>query len=78
MLPWSAKQELLLVVIIIDAFTNVLPTGKLCLIGAIVPEARRMPLYRWINDPFRALQARESAKSETAVADLPRGETAAT
>jgi hypothetical protein len=24
-------------------------------INVIVPEARRMPLYRLINDPFRAL-----------------------
>ena len=31
-------------------------------IEVIVPEARRMPLYRLINDPFRALQERGHVK----------------
>jgi hypothetical protein len=42
-----------------------------------VPEARRMPLYRLINDPFRALQERAAVKSEATIADVLRPKTAA-
>ena len=39
---------------------------------SIVPEARCMPLYRLIKDPFRALQERAAVKSEATMADLLR------
>ena len=39
-------------------------------IEVIVPEARSMPLYRLINDPFRALQERGDVKREAEMADL--------
>ena len=47
-------------------------------IEVIVPEARRMPLYRLINDPFRALQERENVKGTPQMADLllPKAEAA--
>ena len=35
----------------------------------IVPETRSMPLYRLINDPFRALQERGDVKREAKMAD---------
>jgi hypothetical protein len=44
----------------------------------MVPEARRMPLYRLINDPFRALQERENVKGTPQMADLLRPQEAAT
>jgi hypothetical protein len=47
------------------------------LIEAIVPEARRMPLYRRINDPFRALQERGHVTSKACMTDLLLGEAAA-
>jgi sigma54-dependent transcription regulator len=40
--------------------------------------ARRMPLYRLINDPFSAIQGRGHVKSKTSMADLLAGEAAAT
>jgi hypothetical protein len=46
-------------------------------IEAILPEARCMPLYRLINDPFKALQEREAVKSEATMADLLLPEAAA-
>jgi hypothetical protein len=42
-----------------------------------MPEARSMPLYRLINDPFRALQERENVKREVGMADLLRPQEAA-
>ena len=39
-------------------------------IEVIVPEARRMPLYRLINDPFGALQERSHVKPTATMADL--------
>jgi hypothetical protein len=39
-------------------------------IEVILPEARQMPLYRLINDPFRALQEREYVKATAPMADL--------
>jgi hypothetical protein len=45
------------------------PIGQAPIEG-IVPEARRMPLYRLINDPFRALQERENVKGKPQMADL--------
>ena len=50
-------------------FTQRASTGH-APIEVIVPEARRMPLYQLINDPFRALQERESVKPEAHMADL--------
>jgi hypothetical protein len=36
----------------------------------VVPKAPRMPLSHLINDPFQALQERESVKSEATMADV--------
>lgn len=66
----SAKRELILF-LVVYVFTQHATTGQ-APIEAIVPEARRMPLYRLINDPFRALQERESVQSEATMADLLR------
>ncbi len=46
-------------------------------IEVILPEARGMPLYRLIYDPFRALQEREAVQSEATMADLLVPEAAA-
>ena len=45
------------------------PTGQ-APIKAIVPEARHMPLYCFINDPSRALQERGHVKPTATMADL--------
>ena len=66
----SAKRELLLF-LVVSRFTQRATDGQ-APIEVIVPEARRMPLYRLINDPFRALQEWESVKSEATMADLLR------
>jgi transposase-like protein len=66
----SAKRELLLF-LVVYMFTQHATTGQ-APIEVIIPEARRMPLYRLINDPFRALQERESVKPEATMADLLR------
>ena len=66
----SAKRELLLFWVVY-VFTQHATTGQ-APIEVIMPEARRMPLYRLINDPFRALQERESVKPEATMADLLR------
>jgi len=47
-------------------------------IEVMVPEARRMPLYRLINDPFRALQERNYVKPTATMADLLRPQEVAT
>jgi hypothetical protein len=57
-------------------FTQQATTGQ-APIEVLVPEARRMPLYRLINDPFRALQERAAVKSEATRADVLRPKTAA-
>lgn len=54
---------------VVYVFTQHAATGQ-APIEVIVPEARRMPLYRLINDPFRAFQERESVKPEATMADL--------
>jgi hypothetical protein len=64
----SAKRELLLF-LVVYMFTQHATTGQ-APIEMIIPEARRMPLYRLINDPFRVLQERESVKPEATMADL--------
>jgi transposase-like protein len=64
----SAKRELLLF-LVVYLFTQHATTGH-APIEAIMPEARRMPLYRLINDPFRALQEREDVKPAATMADL--------
>jgi transposase-like protein len=71
----SAKRELLLF-LVVYVFTQHATTGQ-APIEVILPEARRMPLYRMINDPFRALQERESVKSAATMADLLRPKVAA-
>jgi hypothetical protein len=63
-----AKRELLLF-LLVSVFTQHATTGHAPL-EVIMPEARRMPLYRLINDPFRALQEREDVKPEATMADL--------
>jgi hypothetical protein len=64
----SAKRELLLF-LVVYVFTQRDSTGY-APIEVILPEARRMPLYRLIDDPFRALQERESVKATATMADL--------
>ncbi|HSF28948.1 MAG TPA: transposase [Candidatus Tectomicrobia bacterium] len=64
----SAKRELLLF-LVVYLFTQRASTGQ-APIEVILPEARRMPLYRLINDPFRALQERGTVKRETEMAEL--------
>jgi transposase-like protein len=64
----SAKRELVLF-LVVHVFTQHATTGQ-APIEVILPEARRMPLYRLINDPFRTLQERNDVKSEAPMADL--------
>jgi hypothetical protein len=66
----SATRELLLLLVVYLCTQHATPGPAP--IEVIVPEARRMPLYRLINDPFRALQERASVKSEATMADLLR------
>jgi hypothetical protein len=66
----------LLLFLVVYVFTQHATTGQ-APIEVIVPEARRMPLYRLINDPFRAFQERASVKSEATLADLLRPQEAA-
>jgi len=66
----SAKRALLLF-LVVYVFTQRGSTGQ-APIEVIMPEARRMPLYRLINDPFGALQERNSVKPEAHMADLLR------
>ena len=71
----SAKREPLLF-LVVYVFTQRDATGQ-APIEVIVPEARRMPLYRLINDPFRALQERGHVKATRKMADLLVGQAAA-
>jgi transposase-like protein len=71
----SAKRELLLF-LVVYVFTQHATTGQ-APIEVIMPEARSMPLYRLINDPFRALQERADVKQEAEMADLLRPQEAA-
>jgi transposase-like protein len=70
----SATRELRLFRVVYG-ITQHATTGQ-ALIETILPEARRMPLYRLINNPFRALQERESVISEATMADLLRPQAA--
>ena len=63
----SATRERLLF-LVVSVFTQHATTGH-APIEVILLEARRMPVYRWINDPFRALQERNYVKSEAPVVD---------
>jgi transposase-like protein len=72
----SAKRELVLF-LVVYVFTQHATTGQ-APIEVIVPEARRMPLYRVINDPFRALQERGDVKPDVKMADFLLGKVAAT
>ena len=65
-----AKRELLLF-LVVYVFTQHATTGQ-APIEVIMPEARSMPLYRLINDPFQALQEWADVKPEVPVADLLR------
>jgi transposase-like protein len=71
----SAKRELLLF-LVVYVFTQHATTGQ-APIEVIMPAARSMPLYRLINDPFRALQERGDVKREEEMADLLRPQEAA-
>jgi hypothetical protein len=66
------KQQLSPVVYV---FTQRASTGQ-APIEVIVPEARRMPLYCFINDPFNAFQERRHVKTTPTVADLRLGKAA--
>ena len=61
--------------LVVHVLTQHATTGQ-APIEVILPEARRMPLYRLINDPFRALQERNDVKSEAPIADLLLPQTA--
>lgn len=71
----SAKRELLLF-LVVYVFTQHATTGQ-APIEVIMPEARSMPLYRLINDPFRALQERGDVKREMEMPDWLRPQEAA-
>jgi transposase-like protein len=71
----SAKRALLLF-LLVYVFTQHATTSQ-APIEAILPEARRMPLYRLINDPFGALQERRHVKAPATMADLLRPQEAA-
>ena len=71
----SAKRELLLF-LVVYVFTQHATTGQ-APIEVILPEARSMPLYRIINDPFRALQEWGDVKRAAEMADLLRPQEAA-
>jgi hypothetical protein len=71
----SAKRELRLL-LVVDVLTPHASTGH-APSEVILPEARSMPLYRLINDPFRALQERGDVKREVEMADLLRPQAAA-
>ena len=51
------------------------PTGHAPL-EVIGPEARFMPLDRWVNDPFRALQERPQVQATALLADVLRPQAA--
>jgi hypothetical protein len=70
-----ATRELLLF-LVVSLFTQRASTGQAPIEG-IVPEARRMPLYRLINDPFRTLQERAQVTSKPQMADVLRPQAAA-
>ncbi len=71
----SAKRELLLF-LVVSVCTPHATTGQ-APIEVIMPEARSMPLYRLIHDPFRALQERGDVKREVEMADVLRPQEAA-
>ena len=71
----SAKRQLLLF-LVVSVFTQHATTGQAPIEG-IMPEARSMPLYRLINDPFRALQEWADVKQEAEMADVLRPQEAA-
>ncbi len=64
----SAKRERLLFWVVY-VFTQHATTGQ-APIETILPEARRMPLSRVINDPFSALQERGHVKGKPEMADF--------
>jgi hypothetical protein len=60
---------------VVSVFTPHATTGQ-APSAVVLPEARSLPLYRLINDPFRALQERQSVKSEATMADVLRPQVA--
>jgi transposase-like protein len=68
----SAKRELILF-LVMYLFTRRDKDGK-APIERIMPEAARMPLYRLINDPFRALGELKNVKEAAPMADFLLGE----
>jgi hypothetical protein len=58
-----------LLFLVVYVFTQHATTGQ-APIETMLPEARRMPLYGVINDPFRALQERAHVKGKPEMADL--------
>lgn len=71
----SAKRARLLF-LFVSVFTQHATTGQ-APSEASMPEARRMPLYRWINDPCGALQARRDVTAPTTTTDWLRPQEAA-
>ena len=70
----SATREVLLF-LVVYLCTQHATTGQ-APIEVIVSEARFMPLYRLINDPFRALQERADVTPEASMADFLRPQAA--
>ena len=64
----SAKRELILF-LVVYLFTQRDRDGK-APIEVILPEARRMPFYRLINDPLSALRELHHVKQKTKMADF--------
>jgi hypothetical protein len=69
-----AKRELLLFLVVYLCTPHATPGHAP--IEVIVSEARSRPLYRVINDPFRALQERAAVTPEASMADFLRPQAA--
>jgi len=65
----SAKRELILF-LLVYIFVRQPESGK-APIESIMPEAKRMPLYRLINDPFGAVLGGKNVKRNVRMADFP-------
>ena len=64
----SAKRELIFF-LLMYVFVQQPGSGK-APIESIMPEARKMPLYRLINDPFRTVIGVENVKRNVKMADF--------
>jgi len=72
----AVEQKTSIRFFVVYGFTPHATTGQ-APIEVILPEARRMPFYRLINDPLHALQERGPVKAKPKLADLLRSKPAA-